>query len=307
MTPAFLDRRFVVVTGKGGVGRTSIAAALGVHAARSGKRVAVVEMSGAAEVAEVFGLAGRSYQPRVAARGVTTFSLTPRECLDDFGTRKLRLGMVARRIVNNRVTRAFFEAVPGLHDLQQLGKIENLINEPLPDDPHYDLVVLDAPATGHGLTLLAAARSMREMTRVGPFADLARIIERFLANREQTAIVLATLPEALPVHESIELIEALREDGAELSAILVNQLRPPPLPSSPPWNGVRDALVGAGAPWSDVATLANHALDRQASQRAALAELRAGVQGPPILELPRVAGTSPRDRVLALADALGAR
>lgn len=304
---AILNHRLVVVTGKGGVGRTSLAAALGLLAGRSGRRAAVIELSGVAEVAEAFGLGGRSYDAREAGPRVDTFSLTARECLDDFAGRKLGLGLVARRLVNNRVTRAFFDAVPGMHDVQQLGKVENLIMEPRPGDTRYDVVILDAPATGHGLTLLAAARSMREMTRVGPFADLARNIETFLADPARTAVVLATLPEALPVHESLELAEALAEDGATLAGVLVNQIHPSPLPDAPPWADVRPTLAGAGAPWDALAALTDRAVARDRAQREALAELRAALPGVPVVEAPVVAGGSPHDRVVALADALGGR
>ena len=302
---SILDRRFVVVTGKGGVGRTTMAAALGVLAGRVGKRVAVVEMSGAREVAEVFGLQGRSYKPREAARGVETFSLTPRECLDDFGSRKLKLGMFAKRIVNNRVTRSFFEAVPGLHDLQQLGKIENLLNEPLRDDPKYDLIILDAPATGHGLTLLASATSMREMTRVGPFAELARIIETFLSDPAKTALVLTTLPEALPVLESLELMASLERDGAALAGVIVNQVREPALPAEPPWEKVRPALVEAGGPFATIAALADREVHVREEQQRVLGELTAKLTEVPIFPTPRVRAPDPRSRVLAVADALG--
>lgn len=304
---AILNHRLVVVTGKGGVGRTSLAAALGLLAGRSGRRAAVIELSGVSEVAEAFGLPGRSYAPREAGPRVDTFSLTSRECLDDFASRKLGLGFVARRLVNNRVTRAFVDAVPGLHDLQQLGKVENLITEPRPDEPQYDVVILDAPATGHGLTLLAAARSMREMTRVGPFADLARNIEAFLADPERTAVVLATLPEALPVHESLELAGALAEDGASLAGVVVNQIHPPALPDRPPWTDVRPTLVAAGGHWEQLARMADRAVSRDRSQREAIAELGAALPGVPVVEAPLVAGPSSHDRVVALADALGGR
>lgn len=298
-----LSHRLIVVTGKGGVGRTTLSSALGIAAARSGRRAAVVEMSGAAEVARCLGFEERAYRPRTVEPRLDTFSMTARECLEDFGARKLGLGALTRRLLNNRVTRAFFEAVPGLHDLQQLGRLENLLLEPLPDDPIYDVVILDAPATGHGLTLLSAARSMREMTRVGPFTELAALIESFLSDQEKTALVLATLPETLPVHESVELAESLAADGGRLSAVLVNQMRPPPLPESPPWSDVKQRLIAAGSPWDEVATIAGRSVAAFEAQEQALAELRSGLPDLPILPAPRVPATHATGRAFAIAEA----
>lgn len=296
---SLLDRRLVVVTGKGGVGRTTVAAAIAVAAAAQGKRTCVIELSGMASVPAAFGVYRRSYAPQRMIDRVDAMSLTPTECLDDFGRRKLRLTALLGVVLRSRVTSAFIEAVPGLHDLLQLGKIENLIHEPLPGDPIYDLVVLDAPATGHGLTMLAAARSMREMTRVGPFHDLARNIEDFLSDRRRAAIVLTTLPEALPVSESMELIAALREDQAELAAVVVNQVRPDPLPDHRDWPMVRSALLDALPPEASGARalveLADRVAARQESQTEVLSGLAEAVadanhRPTPVVHLPRLPG-----------------
>lgn len=291
-----IDRRLVVVTGKGGVGRSAISAAIALAGARAGKRTCVVELSGMASIPAMFGLPGRSFEPRRLVEGVDTRSLTPIECLDDFGRRKLKLASFLRVVLRSRFLRSFVEAVPGLHDLLQLGKVENMIREPLPGDPVYDLVVLDAPATGHGLTMLAAARSMRDMTRVGPFHELARIIEDFLSDRAKTAIVLVTLPEALPVSESLELIEALRVDKAELAAVIVNQVWSDPLPSTGEWPAVRAALLAAVSEPSalhEIVTLADRAAARQQSQTDVLGGLQDAVAEAnrrpiPVIEVPRL-------------------
>ena len=232
----------LIVAGKGGVGRTTVSAALGLAAAATGKRVAIVELSGMANLPPLFGLTGRSFSPRTVAPNVDLLSMTSAECLDDFGQRKLRLTALVSLVMRSRVVRAFLDAVPGLNDLLQLGKLENMLSEPLPGDPVYDVMVLDAPATGHGLTLLAAARSMREMTRVGPFADLARIIEVFLADRDKAGLVLVTLPESLPVSESLEMRSALTRDGTDLDAVIVNRVAAAPLPAPPTWGQARRSL-----------------------------------------------------------------
>ncbi len=193
-----LDHPLVVVLGKGGVGRTTITAALGHAAAAQGKRACVAELGDLAALPRRFGLSGRSSAFRHGAEGVDVWSLTVLEALEEFGARKLHLPGFATRVVRNRFVRTFVDAVPGLHDLLLLGKIENMVMEPRQDDPVYDTLIIDAPATGHGLTLLGSPRTMTEMTGGGPFHELAGTIERFLADPDRTALVLTTLPEALP-------------------------------------------------------------------------------------------------------------
>ena len=119
---SILDRRLVMVTGKGGVGRTTCAAALAVAAARQGRRACVVELSGMGSVPPLFGLEGRSFEFRRATDGVWVWSLTVEECLDDFGRRKLKLPSLMRRLFRSRATRTFVDAIPGLEPEQEAEK-----------------------------------------------------------------------------------------------------------------------------------------------------------------------------------------
>ena len=302
------ERELVVVMGKGGVGRSSLAAALALSAGQRGKRVLIVEMSGCRDVAQYVGLAHRSYEPRPWRDGVDLASLTPAECLEDFGRRKLRTGALLKKVLNNRVSRAFLEAVPGLHDLLQLGKVENLLSEPLPGDTQYDLVVLDAPATGHGLTLLSAARTLADLTRIGPFHDLATVISGFLSDRQRTALVLVTLPEDLPVQESLELRQALQADGADLTAVVVNRLSPSPVPDANDWPLVREALTRAGEAWVTGANHLDKAVDAHRQQEALLARLAEVVAPTPLFAVFNGPLEPHSDRLEAMAaDLEGAR
>lgn len=284
-TANLFSSRLIVVMGKGGVGRSSVTAALALAAVRTGKRTLIVEMGGGRDVAQYIGLDGRSYQPRPWRDGVDVSSITAAECLEDFGQRKLRTGALLRRVLNNRVSRAFLEAVPGLHDLLQLGKIENLLCEPLPRDTHYDLVILDAPATGHGLTLLSAARTMADLTRIGPFHDLAQVIATFLSDRQRTALVLVTLPEALPVQESLELHQSLHDDGAGLAAVIINRVQPERIPARSEWPAVLDALRKAGSPWTEAAPELHDWVQSSQGQNEIATRLKEAVEPTPLLTL----------------------
>ena len=284
---SLLDRRVVVVTGKGGVGRSSVSAGLAVAAARTGRRACVVELSGMASVPPMFGLRGRSFDFREAAEGVFVWSLTVPECLDDFGKRKLRLPGLVRRLFRIEATRTFVDAIPGLHDLLQLGKIENLVSEPLAGDPHFDLLVVDAPATGHGLTLLSAPRSMSDIAKAGPFHDLAGNIGTFLEDDTRTGVAVVTLPEELPVSESLELVAELEELAQPADAMLVNRCFEPPVPTPPGPAAVAEVL-GGHPDLASLSALLQQASDRYAAQSKALSLLAERVPSLPRLSLPAV-------------------
>lgn len=299
MRPLF-EHPLAVVLGKGGVGRTTVAAALGVVGAARGGDVCVAELGeSAAAVALLLG--GRSFEIRPTPWGPRTWSLTVPECLDEFGKRKLHLPFVARGLLHNRAVSTFVEAMPGLHDLLLLGKIENLLREPLAGDPRFDTLILDAPATGHGLTLLQAARTMTEIARSGPFHDLAARIGDLVDDPEATALVLVTLPEELPVSETIELAHAVAAHGQRVHTVVVNRTDPFDLPDPPGLPRVREvlaALPGSGP----LAALVDAREARAERQEDAVRQLVAALPGTRIVTAPRVPAL---DRARRLADALG--
>jgi len=284
---ALFDHRLIVVTGKGGVGRTTVAAALGVAAAREGRRTCVIELSGLSALPPLFGLTGRTFEYRRATDGLWVASLTVSECLEDFARRKLRVSGLVAKLFHTAAVRAFIDAIPGLHDLLQLGKVENLINEPMAEDPRFDLVIIDAPATGHGITLLSAARTMTQVAKAGPFHDLASNIGRFLADPGLTAVAVVTLPEELPVSETLELLDALANEGLPAHSILVNRCDGAPLPEPLPddLSTVLDTLEGG----SSLRVLAEESHRRWTAQQRAVATLRVQTHLPVQL-LPRAKG-----------------
>lgn len=283
-----LDHKLLVVSGKGGVGRTSTALALGLAAAAKGKRTCVVEMSGQQALAEAAGFSSAEYEARDVADNLKLMSLSPTTCVADFGGRKLGLAKLAQWFFESKLMTGFIASVPGLADLVQLGKIEDMINVPLKGEPVYDLVILDAPATGHGLTLLSSAKAMAGMTKVGPFYDLAMIIARFLADTTQTSFVLVTLPEVLPVNESLEFAESLKEHGASISLCLMNRTLPVQLPEgtreAP--QALLEALGGDDAVMSTLRELATNQVDKEERQSAAQSLLTSALPGVPLIGLP---------------------
>lgn len=286
MRPLF-SHPLVVVLGKGGVGRSTIAASLGVAAASRGLQVCVAEL-GERAVAELLGLPDRSFEVRPTPAGPRTWSLTVPECLDDFGRRKLHLPLLARGLLQNRAVSLFVDAVPGLHDLLLLGKIENLLREPLEDDPRFDTLILDAPATGHGLTLLQAARTMTDVARSGPFHDLAAKIGSLIDDPLATALVLCTLPEELPVSETIELAHAVAAHGQRVHTVIVNRLDPFDVPDPPGLPVLRATLDGV-AEAEELRALVDAREARAERQSDAVRQLVAALPGVRVVTAPRVA------------------
>jgi anion-transporting ArsA/GET3 family ATPase len=284
---AWHDRRLVVVEGKGGVGRTTVTAALALAAGERGRAVAAMELGGEASLAHTFGFVAPRYEPRRITGGVELASLSPATCVVDFAQRKLHLGAIGRWVFDSRPMQTFLDSIPGLPDVLQLGKVENRLSEPADGELPLDLIVLDGPATGHGTTLLASARSLRSASRMGPFHDLAAIIERLLEDRARTATVLVTLPELLPVHETLELLEAQVAEGRVPDLIVVNQHVPPLLTP-----GLSPHELLATLPDPVHRQIAADRLTAEARQAGALDVLRAGLRrltpDVPVALLPRL-------------------
>lgn len=232
--------RLLFVIGKGGVGRSSVTAGLALAAGRAGKRALAIELNGVADIGRRFGHQ-RSYEPLPIGPNTEWRSLTTRECVVDFGRRRLHLGAISTRLMGSRPLQRFLDAIPGLPDLLQLGKIENLLNEPLSGEPVYDLVVVDTPATGHGLSFLDAARTLTEVSKAGPFHDLAQKIAVALADGT-SGVVVTSLPEHLPLTETLELLEALKDRTVPLEAVVLNRMLPCPVPDLETWPAVRATL-----------------------------------------------------------------
>ena len=279
---SLFDKELVLVMGKGGVGRTTTANALGIAAALSGKQTAIVELNGLGDVASQFGRE-RSYELQQVGVNLGIRTLTPSTCMEDFGARKLRIRRLAKVLFQSRIAGVFLDAVPGLQDLTQLGKIRNMLRDPAEGDEHCDIVIVDAPATGHGLTLLSAAQSMAEMTRVGRFYEESQQIDVLIRDPEATAIVVTTLPEALPVNESLDFIEKLGDAHVQLAGVVINQVYPNLLPSSPPWETVRSHLGNSAA-----VALGDQAIKRLSSQKAAIQRLNEHLSGVINAQLPYV-------------------
>jgi anion-transporting ArsA/GET3 family ATPase len=280
-----LDRRVVLVTGKGGVGKTTVSALIALRAARAGKRVLLCETSGATQVPPLFRTVGRGYDPSEVAPALHTLSITSEAAIEDYIVMQLRFRRLYRMVFRNRVVGPFIDAVPGLHDLMQLGKVFDLERTQVSGRPEWDLIVVDAPATGHGLTMLASPRAMMELTVTGPFHDNARDVAALFEDPARTALVLVSLPEEMPLKETEELYQRLGTSQRLVRGLVLNELHPPPVPDPALFETARPWLhEGADAAGRETLDLADAALRRTRRQERARSRLAA--LGPPVLGLP---------------------
>ena len=234
---SLFDRRLLIFTGKGGVGKSTVAAAAAVAAARRGKRVLIVEIGEHEHIPSIFGSGKAGYAGARVYAGRTPGSppiwsmcLTARDALHEFAVRSLKFEMLYAAVFENRGMRYFTAAAPGLDELTIMGKLETLQRESLESPkatlPPFDVMVFDAPATGHALALFNMPRTAMNMTRMGPLHAKAERMWRLLADPARTAINIVTLPEEMPVNEAIDLHAAAEQMGLPRGKVVVNGVYP---------------------------------------------------------------------------------
>jgi anion-transporting ArsA/GET3 family ATPase len=225
-----LHRRLLVVTGKGGTGKSTVAAALGVVAARQGRRTIVAEVAQRTDVPGALGAAaGEPFGETRLRDGLWHISIDPADALREYLHDQLPSDALARMLGGSRSFALLASATPGLAELLSMGKVWELAQDQrrTPDAQSYDLVILDAPATGHGLATLTAPRAFARAAATGPVARQGRLIHDWLTDQRLTGVLAVARPEALPVAETIALAGDLRAQlGLELEAVVVNGLSP---------------------------------------------------------------------------------
>ncbi|HZE04186.1 MAG TPA: ArsA family ATPase [Solirubrobacteraceae bacterium] len=224
--PALLERRLIFVTGKGGVGKSTVATALGLLGARRGLRTIVAELSGQARVREAFDQPGEIFEEVPLAPDLFTISINPELAMEEY--LRVKTGAVGQVLGHSRLFHAFAMATPGMRELLSIGKIWELSQHERRSDggDKYDLVIVDSPAAGHGAGILRTPRTFADIARVGPIAHQAGAIAATIADPAFTAVVAVSTAEEMPVNETLWLRDALAEEGLHPEATIVNSRYP---------------------------------------------------------------------------------
>jgi anion-transporting ArsA/GET3 family ATPase len=218
-----LGRRLVVVTGKGGTGKSTLSAALALAAARRGKKTLVCEVVAKERVADLLGRPPSGTQIRELLPNLYSVHVRPREAMREYALMTIKYETLYKLAFENAAARYFLAAAPSLAEIVMLGKVWWHASQEMERGKlRWDLVVLDAPATGHGLTFLSVPSVFLKLVQDGPLARDMRGMQSLLADAQRCSVCIVTLPEEMPANEAVELDRALRARNFPQGPLFLN-------------------------------------------------------------------------------------
>ncbi len=221
-------QRLWVVTGKGGVGKSTVAAALALASAREGKRTLVCEINARERISGLLGHGPVGPEVGLLEPNLWAVNVQPPQALREYALLVLRFQSIYKAVFENRFVRYFLRFIPSLQELVMLGKVLYHLEEKRPDgQPKYERIIMDAPATGHAIAFLSVPQVILETVPPGPMATQTRKMRDRLVDPSVTGTVLVSLPEEMPVNETVDLHRALVEEvHIPCSATVLNMFIP---------------------------------------------------------------------------------
>lgn len=290
MSKDLLDLGFVFVVGKGGVGKTTVSGALALAAARRGKRVLVAMCNSKERLSQLLDVEPIGHDNQPILDNVDAVNMNPDRALEEYGMMVLRVRAVYRAIFENRIVGAFLKGTPGIEAWSMLGKAYFHSKETDSNgNKRYDMVILDAPATGHGLDMLRVPRVIVDVAPPGLLRREAEHAIESFRDPERTGVLAVTLPEDMPVNETLELCAALRDElRFPIQKLVVNRLVPSLFdPSERERFEKLEAELDDGSPLAGMAKAARWRSIRERVQEESLARLDQELPVPRV-ELPRL-------------------
>ena len=272
----------MIVTGKGGVGKTTVAVALGLRAAAAGKRTIVCEVASQENASRIFDHTAVGFHEVEMEENLWSISIDPEESMREYVLLQLKVRAMRDMLFRSRIFSYLAAATPGLKELVTIGKIWELaqLDRKVKSGRKYDLVIVDAPATGHGVGFLETPRTFAAIARVGPIHSQAQRLDSFLTDHDQTGTAIVALPEEMPVNESAALEQDLRNEvGVAVDRVYLNGLYPERFSKQEAERLSQLAESENGAARA-AARAALSEFARARSQRAQLARLRRRVKAP---------------------------
>lgn len=230
MVRRLFDRRVLLVTGKGGVGKTTIAVGLALAARDRGLQVLLVQLSKVDNIGPIFGLSLPEYKETKIEPNLKAITIEPYLALHEYLVKSVRIRTVVDWFLENRAIQYLTQAAPGWRELITVGKIWQLEQMTVGYNkrPKYDLIVVDAPATGHGLSFLRVPQIILNTLKFGPVRQHTREVQKMLLDPARTLLIGVTIPEEMAVNEVVDIYQAARRSlHIHYGATILNFFRRP--------------------------------------------------------------------------------